>query len=466
MKIKLKLTIFLVVFLNITTTFAQQSTNNKTYYLDTVTLLKKTMSNMPDCIEYCIHELVFKMKKKHGIPYFFWTLNVSHNSPNWLNLTHPELDDTAYIDFNKVYGKAYKKMSELIFKKPVELIAGKKLAEEIGGGRYRHAQWGKHQAVQFSEVVVMGHPGSMILAMFGPNGLKPKGNCRTHGCLENKPNDLGEGIRNDTGDVDYNEDESQAAGENYLNGWLNGNFSFTDPGLLGIFSYMGIHDIIASSDLLSDFLKNLIQLIQSTASSLGAEIDYFFCPMEIAPFIPYYLSGFDSYAWRLGYPVADSEFSNIILNPLSDDIIGTDVTDTVQIASKKIKIPTINEQWGNIYPREGTVNVQNTAKMAAVTAYRANSILSDRKKSLNRIYRKPLENTVGVWSKEVPPIDTTTPVHTVSACHKNIANTGIFIHKNSNYIYTSWPKYRCDLAGGKRILAIPLDICLTRPVPE
>lgn len=458
----------------ISSTALATDAKDRVYTVNTVELLSRAITNLPSCIEYCINAVVLKVRWKMGRPKFFWTLNVSHNSPNWLTMTHPELDKTPYTEFNVVFGKFYKQTSELFFKEPVSSIAGVNAAE-IGGGRYQHKGWGKHQSVQFSEATVIGHPGSMILPMFDQNGLKPaskpgrKGEpepCRTHGCLEDQGTNIGIGIRNDGGSSSGLSDEEKAKlGSSYLTRWLRGNGAINDPGLLRIFSYKEIHDYIANSPL-GSFFKKLGTSIRLAAKPYGGKIERIFCPSEAAPFIPYYLSGYDAYAWRLGYPIADSNYSLTIANPLSKDKLGTKVKPIVKVADKVIEMPKVYEYWGNVFPRDGTVKTQNSAKMGAIVGYRANHILSDKKGTVGRIYRRPHENTVGVWAKDVPPINTTTPGQTESACHSNIANTGIFQQANATYAFTSWPKYHCDLARGSRIASIPLKTCLTPSVPE
>lgn len=444
--------------------------NEPIHRLNTMKVLQNAIDNMPACIEYCIEGVVLKVVFYLGVPHFFWTLRVSHNAPNWLTLTHPELDQTALTEFNIVFGKPYKKMSEVVFKKPLEVITKTKLPE-IGGGRERHKAWGQHQAVQFSEATVMGSPASMILEMFDHNGIKlasrpgRKGErepCRTHGCLEDLGDDLGDGIRG-SGSHLGNASALQNSGSGYLQGWQNGRYQL--GGLLKLFNYLNIHDAIAASKSLISFVGNLSKTLMITAKVYGARIDRLFCPMEIAPYQLYYLSGFDSYAWRMGYPITDPNHSATILNPLSKDRLGTRVKETFNIAGTTIKTPAIDEYWGNIFPRTGTVNIQNTAKMGAIVGYRANHILAAND-NVGRVYRKPHENTVGVWSKEIPPDDATTPGQKPSACHRNIANTGIRQHADSTYAYTSWPKYHCDLAGGKTVAVISLSTCLTSRVPE
>ncbi len=431
--------------------------NEKTYRVNTLTLITEAAKNMPDCIEYCINKVVLKMQITIFGPVFYWTLNVSHNSPNWLSMAHPRLSETPYKDFNILFGKVYHKLTQTAL--TTLIPTGMK---DIDAGRQRYKEFGDYQAVQSTEATVMGHPGSLIFAMFDIGGLKPDGywvgsgknrrwhQCQTHGCLEEKNTEIGEGIRQSRVAKKLSAENKKKLAGPYLTNWSKGIYTNT---IYKIFDVKAVHDVLKNIQALNSFFQSFGQAFQTAAASVGARFDRAFCPMDIAPFAPYYLSGIDALSWRGGYPIADPEFTKTIMNPLSKDIIGA-------------KINGIPETWSHIYPREGVVNINNTAKMAAVVTHRANSILADKKRSGIRIYRKPFENTVGVWNKIIPNINTTTTGAKKSACHKQIGNTGTMIHNDSTYAWTSWPRYSCDLASGITIAKIPFKKCLTSVVPD
>ncbi len=436
---------------------------------NTVDLVIQAATDMPDCLDYKANKVVLKMTiGLFGIPEFFFTLNISHNSPNWLTMTHNELSKTPYKEYNFILGDIYEKVSEVglktvLFNKGIDKI-------EVGGGRYQYKSWGEHQSVQYTEAMVIGHPGSMILKMFDKGGLKPDGywvgsgentnwhQCKTHGCLEEQYTEIGQGMRKSVNKNKPKLTEKQIGQKrlSYLKNWQDGKYT---SGIYDLMEIKGIHDQLKSINKLGSFFKEFGELFDATSAGLGVKVDRVFCEMQVAPFIPYYLSGFDAVSWRMGYPIADPEYSTTILNPLSKDTIGTDVLDPLL---KK----TIPEKWGNIYPREGTVNISSSAKLGAVVAYRANSVLTDKERSGIRVYKKPFENTIGAWNKVFPKNDDTTPGATKSSCHKNIANTGIKVQTRGMYAYTSWPRYTCDLASGMTILEIPVNINITDKVPE
>ncbi len=172
----------------------------------------------------------------------------------------------------------------------------------------------------------------------------------------------------------------------------------------------------------------------------------------------------------MGYPVSDVRYSTQILNPLSSDTIGTKVSDTVRLGNQSIKLPAITETWGNLYPREGVLGHLWDSKRAAVIGARAANIMVEDNQS-TRIRYKPdaSNNGFGGWGKLFPINGETTPGQKVSACHKNIANTGITINETGGYVWTFWRRYNCDMrTTGIHITTIkfPQPICLTNKVPE
>ena len=96
-----------------------------------------------------------------------------------------------------------------------------------------------------------------------------------------------------------------------------------------------------------------------------------FCPTKIKPFQPYYLSFADAFWWRSGYPLTDgpisgTDHSKTIINPFSTDTLQS-VSNTREVLTKEI--------WGNMYPRDGTLNQSHDAKTASVLAWRGLDVL-------------------------------------------------------------------------------------------
>lgn len=408
-------------------------------------LFARTLETTKDCIEYCVDGLsLYMIIRPWGIR-FYWTPNVSHNSPDILLMSHNELHGSPYSDFNRYFGAAYRKMSE----KLMQLATG--IKSPIGGGRYLYDEYGPHQTVNFKEATGIGHPASVLLKMFNRRGLKPKGYkigktwipCKTNGCLENEQttlsNSLNQELRHGS-EIKASLEERLKDAEIFLAKYPGHTSQNTSVIMMQNFGgSIKNMDTVAGNQELNQTIQN----IGSRVAKFGSVRSRIFCPINITPFIPYYLSGMDGIQWRAGYPLTDPHKSAQILNPVSSDKIG-----------KK------NELWGHIYPREGAVNHGVDAKVGTVIAVRAADILNEGKKNI-RIVNKPPESNKGFggWGKVYPE---------KNICHKKAENTGTKHDKNGGYGWTYWRRYNCDLrTEGIHITTIKFGpICLTPRVPE
>lgn len=426
--------------------------------MDTSELFQRTINSVPECIEYCVDGVsLYMIITPVGITYY-WTPNVSHNSPDILMMSHNSLDKTPYKDFNSFFGSSYKS----IVSGANKAIFG--INTETGGGRSIYEQFGKHQSVTFKETTGVGHPASMILKMFGKGGLKPKGywvgrgdnkvwhECETYGCIEEEDSPAGNSLRQELahGNTDNNTDkEKQEDAKNYLSSFGKDESKNTTPKMIKHFGG-NIKNMESAS-------KN--QKLNQTTTDIGNKVSGFgsvgqriFCPINVTPFVPYYLSGLDSAQWRTGYPVTDPQHSQTILNPNSDDVIGVN-----------------NEKWGNLFPREGTVNHTWDAKVGTIVAYRAASVLNDKKNNL-RVVNHPDNSNKGFggWGKIFPILGEVTPTKETAACHKKVESTGITNNDTGGYAWSYWRRYNCDLrTTGIYITTVNFGpICLTAEVPE
>lgn len=451
-----------------TSTLATQPTVNVSK-MDISDVFQQTLKSVPECIEYCVDGVsLYAIITPFGITYY-WTPNISHNSPDLLMMAYNDLRNSPWQEFDSFFSNAYAKFTESIIQ------AATSIDVEIGGGRARHKKWGQHQSVAFKEAAGLGHPVSLILKMFTKDGLKPKGKwvkngketefvpCKTYGCLEEENSALGNSLRQENG--------IGGSGNQSVNSWLNHFYKSdsmnTTPSMLqGFGGNMVNIESIAQDNQLSDFMQG----IGGAVSSYGSMGKRLFCPINITPFMPYYLSGLDSLEWRTGYPISDVRYSKQILNPLSHDSIGTNVQDSLNLAQLRLNLPAITEYWGNLYPREGTLEHPWDSKRATVIAARAGDIIVEDTQS-TRIRYKPDQsnNGFGGWGKLFPIMGDTTPGQKAAACHKNVANTGITVNQTGGYAWTFWRRYNCDLrTTGVHMTTIkfPNPICLTTKVPE
>ncbi len=432
-------------------------------------VFQTTINSVPECIEYCVDGLsLYAIITPFGVV-FYWTPNISHNSPDLLMMSHNTLYDTPLSEFDAVFGKAYVPFVESI------LQLATSIKSPVGGGRERHKNWGKYQSVAFKESTGLGHPASVILKMFDRGGLKPKGKviksgkdnifipCKTNGCLEEENSALGNSLQQEN---KMGGTPNQKASD-WLSDFYNGKAMNTTPDMLNGFGGNMVNmNSVASNTGLSDFMRGIGQGVAGFGR-IGGRL---FCPINVTPFMPYYLSGLDALEWRMGYPISDWRYSTQVLNPFSNDGISTKVKDYIQLSKKRIALPAIKEYWGNIYPREGVLEHPWDSKRGAVITARAADIMVEDSGS-TRIRYKPdnSNNGFGGWGKLFPISGETTPGQKAVACHKNIANTGITNNETGGYAWTFWRRYNCDmLTTGIHITTIKFaePVCLTDKVPK
>lgn len=412
----------------------------------TLELATTTVAQLPSCLEYTIEGITLRMIiHPWGVTYF-WTPHVSHYSPDLLAMSHRELQYFPYIEYRLLLAIPYYEFTRTVFSRLLATLLGFNTNVPMAGGHYLHDQFGKHQSVQFSDAMVIGHPVAMLIEAFTFKGI-------------NLPEANGGGQRPQI---------SQADVKAWLESWVTGDTNWP-PVFSEALGYKQVLMMLANSPVIQQ-IKQLMQQIDAALSSINGKVgDSPFCPVNSTPFEPYYLSGGDVYPWRIGYPVADSEKSLTILNPLSRDVIGPTTKRDKQAEGVIAKVlekimeavrELFRERWGHIYPREGSVDQRDSAKIGAVVAQRAVDLLAEKEKPTGRIYRIPRYRMRGVaWSK-MYPVET--------SCHKNIANTGTEVDRPYDmYAWTVWTQHDCDLFPvGIPIAFVPLGIAITPPVPE
>ncbi len=83
----------------------------------------------------------------------------------------------------------------------------------------------------------------------------------------------------------------------------------------------------------------------------------FTLPSAATPYVPYYTSLLDTYAWR--FPALERFYTGSLIPGIHD--VGT----------------VVIHDWGPVYPRNGYVNQPDSAKAAAVIALRASTIITE-----------------------------------------------------------------------------------------
>ena len=412
----------------------------------TLELATVTVAQLPACLDYTIEGLTLRMIIRRWGVYFVWTPHVSHYSPDLLEMSHRELQYFPYIEYRLLLAIPYYEFTRTVFSRLLATLLGFNVNVPMGGGHYLHDQFGKHQSVQFSDAMVIGHPVAMLIEAFTFEGV-------------NLPPSGGKNGRPQVSQEDVTA---------WLESWVNGKTDWP-PIFSEVLGYQEVLAMLANSPVIQQVHQLMMQLNTALASVGGRVGKSPFCPVNSTPFEPYYLSGGDVYPWRIGYPVADSEKSLTILNPLSRDVIGpttkrdreaeTVIGKVLEKIAEALR-ELFRERWGHVYPREGSVDQRDSAKIGAVVAQRAVDLLAETEKPVGRIYRLPRYRMSGVaWSKMYP---------TQTWCHKNIANTGTEVDRPYDmYAWTVWTRHECDLyRRGFPVLYIPLGIPITPPVPD
>jgi hypothetical protein len=184
-----------------------------------------------------------------------------------------------------------------------------------------------------------------------------------------------------------------------------------------------------------------------------------FCPTNIKPFQPYYLSFADAFWWRSGYPLTDgpisgTDHSKTIINPLSKDTLQK-VNTNAEVLTKEI--------WGNMYPRDGSINQSHDAKTASVLAWRGLDVLKTAVKPGYRVgVELPHSIEGGKWQMIFPQVKSCR----ADPYYSQGKDLKIDSLKPSGYGGYAWNYYKtyecCSNTSGHKIGELPLPkVCLS-----
>ena len=437
----------------------------------TIELASKTLVQLPMCLEYQIVGISLRMDWHFGVPYLFWTPHVVHYSPDMVSMGHVELDEIPYIELQVLFGSAYKFISNHLFATIMARLFGLP-NNPIGGGRYQHKTWGEHQSVNFGENTVIGNPIAMFLEMFTfkrpPDADSGRSNFSGSG---GGGGGWGSGATPQFNGSGGNGAARPQSGDGQVGAWFKAWIQDPDgtafPTLFrDSMGYQEVMDLMANSQAV-EAIKGIMDQINAALAGVGGRVGNSpFCPVNATPLEPYYLSGIDAYLWRLGYPVADSEKSLTILNPFSSDVVRPTLYKE-GFEDHLIDLPEevealLTPRWGHIYPREGSLDDPNTARVQTVLAKRSQTLLGEDERPIGRIYKKPRYRIKSAaWSRIYPDF---------TMCRRNIANTTNedLLENRGRYGWNVWTSHNCDLdRSGIHIMTVPLGpIYVTPPIPE
>lgn len=165
----------------------------------------------------------------------------------------------------------------------------------------------------------------------------------------------------------------------------------------------------------------------------------YYCRSQTTPFVPYYLSSLDFFAWRYGVP--EMVYPEALIPGMRE-------------------IRANGDTWGNIFPRAGTVTQVHDYKAAAVTAHRVADLIT--RTFQPHVYipiAKAEDKSNGIW---YPPAVTEGNIktHKWQQLSPNTQNScAIFpdtppsiTSEDGSYAWALWRPYKCCKKRGQKFL--------------
>ena len=165
----------------------------------------------------------------------------------------------------------------------------------------------------------------------------------------------------------------------------------------------------------------------------------YYCRSQTTPFVPYYLSSLDFFAWRYGVP--EMVYPEALIPGMRE-------------------IRANGDTWGNIFPRAGTITQVHDYKAAAVTAHRVADLIT--RTFQPHVYlpiAKAEDKSNGIW---YPPAVTEGNIktHKWQQLSPNTQNScAIFpdtppsmTSEDGSYAWALWRPYKCCKKRGQKFL--------------
>ena len=407
-------------------------------HYNTVDLIKRTVQGLPQCIHYCLLGFGIRFRPT-GYPVEVSLVpRVEHSLAALHVMPADRFPKEAYTEWAELVGEIQKRLLDALARTVPPRLGGQPLVES-GGGQTRQEEYGFHQATQFKEAEIMGHPVAYLSVLLDQNGhLNPPGGTGSG-------SSSGDGGGGSNGALSFIHQWTQWAAP-----------CFTDPNQCGgppgfpvplIFDRFKIQEYAAA---LIDAVKatgidfpNMAQQLREIGNALadnagaggGVKIDRLLCRNDVVYFYPYYLSGVDALFWRSGAPSTDFRHLATIANPFSADRIG--------------RAP---ELWSHIYPRHGFANNDHPGRTAPVLAYRSAHLVGDATVTLRP--KRTTGYAHGHWQNLAPQ----PTLH----CAANIADLPTPIDPEGGYGHNIWPRFECPLSDiGIPVGFIPYRYCFT-----
>lgn len=345
-----------------------------------------------DCGGYCITGFCAHLKVGFSLTkgLYYYTIispRLEHALPDLLVTSYNNNGDEPLKEWQKTFGKVIGTANTGI----ASII---KYPDGLQGGRADPLEQGDHQTVSFKEVDIVGHPLAALPALIN-EGSKPAfrdykipnfGAVRDFTAspqtttVKQARNEAGLGI-----------DPSKIKAPTLANAKTEVKAK-VKTAIQSLDVAKKLEEIKEAAQTIKNIKETInIALTSTEAVVRGSVYGNFlrprfraprlFCPTDVKAFQPYYLSFADSFWWRSGYPLTDgpisgTDHSGTVINPLSMDTLQK-VASVSDLATKEI--------WGNLYPRDGSINQSHDAKTGSVLAWRGMDVLHTAVKSGHRV---------------------------------------------------------------------------------
>lgn len=179
----------------------------------------------------------------------------------------------------------------------------------------------------------------------------------------------------------------------------------------------------------------------------------YYCPSEATAFFPYFSSGLDAWAWRLG---------------LTESFYLFNFLPGVRVVGDGYQ-----QQWGPVFPRTGFILQKDDAKAAAVIAQRAGNIVTqswephlyipfdgnDYEKTWLAGELRENDPETGYWQMLAPKVDDQCYVFGENDVYDTPWSEGRQTEDN-RYAFALWRPYECCEQRGAFLFAVPMEVCL------
>ena len=435
------LSLVLVLSLAPHTTPAQNVVIDPGAHYNTEAMISRTIEALPQCLKYCVIGVEIRLRVTPFSVEVFFVPRVEHHMAALHVMASDRFPEEAYIEWSHTFGVVQKWLLDELAYALGSALGGPPIAES-SGGRTRYGKYGEHQATNFKEIEIMGHPVAVLPKLVDSTGQL---SADAVGGGSSGVHDAGTG---QLGQVlgsfipqwlqwamnCFRDPRSCAMGPVFPGDALSQLFSMAEAInqiISALEAIKGVLDFVEMADIIWEIAEDVGN--EGWGAGGGVQIDRLLCPNDIRYFYPYYLSGPDALFWRSGWPITDYEYTRLLLNPFSGDRVGRS-----------------GELWGHIYPRHGFLNNDHPGRTAPTLSYRAAHLLAD-----SGVQMRPkliTGDANGDWQSISP--------QPTQYCEANIADLPTPIDPEGGYAYNIWPKYTCPLSEiGVLVAFIPFRFC-------